>query len=98
MAKATSKQIAYAEKLNEKLPEDQRTDSFEMLMAFNDKHQGTVKASAIIEQLKAKLGTSDAQVTCYTQAEDAPHARRETRQPEWFYTRNGPGRDEADNQ
>jgi hypothetical protein len=108
MATATSKQIAYIEALNTQLPEDQRIKEIRILCDCNDKHRGLQAASRMIDELKAKVAalpkpeptTSTEAVTCYTQVEDAPHARkpRPTSVDSYMRRRNGPGADELDNQ
>ena len=103
MSKATNKQVAYAESLNSQLPEAEQIDRWDIIRAANDKFNGVKLTSAIIDQLKAKLGTeSKPQVTSYTPAEDAQHSSPNRRytgdSAAWYYTRNGGGRNELDNQ
>jgi len=107
MATATTKQINYIEALNAKLPEDQQVPRLRIMCDCSDKRYGMQGASQIIDELKAKVAAlpkpevaATEAVTCYTQAEDAPHARkpRPTSVDSYMRRRNGPGANELDNQ
>jgi hypothetical protein len=109
MAKATDKQCKLWNALNDKLPEDQRVDHYELIKAANDKMRGIQLVSAMIDDLKQRLGqqpavAQTATVTTYTPAEDARVQRPVNEQrytgdtAKWYYSRNGAGRDELDNQ
>jgi len=106
MAMATRKQTNYIEALNAKLPEDQQVPLIRVMCEGSDKRYGMQAASAIIDELKAKVDAlpkpevATEAVTCYTQAEDAPHARkpRPTSVDSYMRRRNGPGANELDNQ
>lgn len=107
MAKATDKQIRYIEALTAKLPENQRFDRGKVIGYLNDHFEGVANASHIIDLLKAKVAALPQQQPtriAYTPAEDAAtqpsvNERRYTgTSASWYYSRNGAGRDELDNQ